>query len=148
MQRIKMGWLMTVTECMDQSLKHRKEMGQRDNQKGASRCGSDWEEVTRVEGFTARVGGRATGLDAKVIFSHLERWKAVTAQFEGWKMSVTYCCDLQLHITQQPRDSFLDTPPARLQTELWKTCLLCAKPIIPPAAAKQLSAGNRTKCFH
>lgn len=62
-----------------------------------------------------------------VIFYHLERGEAVTAQFERWKMSVTYCSDLQRHITQRLQDSFLDTPPAQLQTENFEKPAYCAQ---------------------
>ena len=47
-----------------------------------------------------------------VVLYHPEKGKIqLLAQFEEWKMSMTYCSDLQLRLMRRLWDSFLDTPP-------------------------------------
>lgn len=51
----------------------------------------------------ASAGGRAAGLDANICRSPSSgggRGEQLPAQFEGWKMPVTYCLDLQLRMTR------------------------------------------------
>jgi hypothetical protein len=49
---------------------------------------------------------------------------------------------------KHPQDSFLDTPSSALHTENFEKPAYCVQNPSRPWAARQLSAGNETKCFH